>query len=241
MPSQHDTITVQSLLDEIQSRLAARIDPVYREGASRFFRHEVRLHGVRQKDLVPIEQYVYRVIKLWPLPQRNRLCDELWKEETMEEGTIVCHVYRRFAPQCGACEFKLFERWIDRYVHNWAHCDGVSTWLIAASLANDPSLLSNLPAWTESHNIWKRRSAAVSLLQEAKQGANTELILTIASRLSADASDMVQKGVGWVLKETYPQRPREVVSFLRASQPPRLVLRYAAEKMTAADRARVLG
>jgi 3-methyladenine DNA glycosylase AlkD len=169
------------------------------------------------------------------------LCDKLWNADTMEEGTIVCHVYRRFAPHCGTCEFKLFERWVDRYVHNWAHCDGVSTWLIAASLSNDASLLSKLPAWTESLNVWKRRSAAVSLLQEAKRGANTELILNIASRLSGDANDMVQKGVGWVLKETYPRRPREVVSFLRTSQFPRLVLRYAAEKMTAIDRTRVLG
>jgi 3-methyladenine DNA glycosylase AlkD len=233
-------MTVETLLAEIRSCLASRVDPVYREGASRFFQHEVQLHGVRQKDLVPIERLVYREVKLWPLGQRNRLCDELWKAGMLEEGAIVCHVYRRFSPQCGTCEFKLFERWMDRYVHNWAHCDGVSTWLIAASIANEPSLLANLPLWTQSSNVWKRRSAAVSLLQEAKRGTNTELILDIASRLAGDGSDMVQKGVGWVLKEAYPRRPREVVTFLRTTEFPRLVLRYAAEKMSASHRAAVL-
>jgi 3-methyladenine DNA glycosylase AlkD len=54
---------------------------------------------------------------------------------------------------------------------------------------------------------------------------------------------MVQKGVGWLLKETYPKRPKEVVAFLvkNREKTTRLVLRYAAEKMSAADKARVLG
>ena len=53
---------------------------------------------------------------------------------------------------------------------------------------------------------------------------------------------MVQKGVGWLLKETYPKKPAEVVRLLVANRTKtaRLVLRYAAEKMTATDKARVL-
>ena len=45
---------------------------------------------------------------------------------------------------------------------------------------------------------------------------------------------MVRKGVGWLLKETYPKRPREVLDFFedRRKTAPRLVLRLAAEKMT---------
>lgn len=235
-------MTPVALLSEIRSRLAAHIDPVYREGAARFFQHEVRLHGVRQKDLVPIEQFVYREIKPWPAAQRNRFCNELWKARTLEEGAIVCHVYRRFHRQCTGCEFRLFERWVDRYVHNWAHCDGVSSWLLAACLANEPALIGELPAWTESHNRWKRRAAAVSLLQEAKRGTNTQAIFDIASRLVRDTDDMVQKGVGWLLKETYPKRPREVLAFFASQQPgvPRLFLRYAAEKMSGTHRAEVL-
>jgi len=46
-----------------------------------------------------------------------------------------------------------------------------------------------------------------------------------------------------VLKETYPARPAETMKFLlpRAPRTPRLVLRLAAEKMSAQDRARILG
>jgi hypothetical protein len=44
------------------------------------------------------------------------------------------------------------------------------------------------------------------------------------------------------LKETYPKKPVEVVKFLLPwrGKAPRLVIRYAAEKMNAEDRARVM-
>jgi len=198
--------------------------------------------GVRSRDLQKVVAEVYRFVKQWPVAERNRLCLLLWEGGKMEEGVLVCHLYRRFSKQCAAAEFRLFERWIDRYIRNWAHCDGVSSWLLAACIANDPALIGRLPAWTSSKNRWKRRAAAVALLQEAKQGRSTEAIFTMAGLLRDDPDDMVQKGVGWLLKETYPRRSREVVSLLtRWRGAPRLMLRYACEKMTQTDRARVLG
>jgi hypothetical protein len=102
----------------------------------------------------------------------------------------------RFAKQCGAREFALFTRWLDRYVDNWAHTDGLSLWLLGAS-----------------NNRWKRRAAAVALVYSAKRGEHTRAILRIAAPLIEDGDDMVQKGVGWLLKETYPKNPAEVVRF----------------------------
>jgi 3-methyladenine DNA glycosylase AlkD len=136
----------------------------------------------------------------------------------------------------------MFENWLNRYVRNWSHCDGVSTWLIAASIANRPGLADRLAAWTRSKNRWKRRSAAVSLIYEAKRGRNAGTIFHICDLLIPDADDMVQKGVGWLLKETYPKSPREVLEFLDGwrTRAPRLVLRLAAEKMTGQDRQRLL-
>ena len=114
--------------------------------------------------------------------------------------------------------------------------------LLAAAIANEPALIGELPAWTRSRNRWKRRAAIVALLQEAKTGRHTAAVLETAGLLLEDTDDMVRKGVGWVLKEAYPKRPREVMSFLlpRAERTPRLVLRLAAEKMSAADRAALL-
>jgi 3-methyladenine DNA glycosylase AlkD len=234
---------IPEILAWIRRELKAHVDPVYRAGMLAYFREPIDPYGVRTRDVKPIAAAVYKAVKAWPAARRNKLCDELWKSGKTEEGVIVICVYRRFRKQCAAPEFKLFERWVDRYVRNWAHCDGVSSWLLSGCIENDPSLIPRLEPWVLSRNRWKRRAAAVSLLQEAKQGRNPDAIFKIAGALLADPDDMVQKGVGWLLKETYPKRPREVVRFLepRKKGTTRLLLRYAAEKMTPADRARVLG
>jgi len=187
-------------------------------------------------------QRVYHRIKNWPVAERDRFCTDLWEARKFEGGVIVCYVYRRFAKQCGAREFRLFTRWLNRFVDNWGLTDGLSLWLLGASIANDPSLIGELDAWARSKNRWKRRAAAVALVPSARRGLNTREIFRIAQPLIPDADDMVRKGVGWLLKETYPKKPAEVVRFLDPwrDKAPRLVLRYAAEKMTPADKVRVL-
>jgi 3-methyladenine DNA glycosylase AlkD len=231
-------MTVEQLVQEIRSDLAARIDPEFREGMLNFFREPIDAWGVRSPEVKRISRDAFRAVKPWPRERREEFAAQLWESGRIEECAIAIAVYRRFQKSFGRHEFRLFEGWIDRYVHNWANCDGVSSWLIAAAIANEPGLIARLPAWTRSRNRWKRRSAIVSLLQEAKQGRHTREALDIAAALLGDTDDMVLKGVGWVLKEAYPKRPREVVEFLAASGAPRLVLRIAAEKMT--ERAREL-
>ncbi|HTB21015.1 MAG TPA: DNA alkylation repair protein [Bryobacteraceae bacterium] len=231
-------MTAAALLQDTRARLKAAADPEFAAGLRWFFKEPVTPYGVRTPLLRELARIAYAQIRHWPVAERDRFVTDLWKSGMLEEGGIVCHLYRRFAKSCGEREFRMFEQWINRYVRNWSHCDGVSTWLIAASIANRSGLADRLAKWTKSKNRWKRRSAAVSLIQEAKQGRNTETILAICDLLLEDADDMVQKGVGWLLKETYPKRPRQVLDFLDNRRPraPRLVLRLAGEKMTERDR-----
>jgi 3-methyladenine DNA glycosylase AlkD len=235
-------MTPAQLAAQIDQRFRDLHDDSFAEGQRRFFQHEVDTYGVRRKDLNDVIRDVYREVKTWPLSQRNSLMTLLWRNGKIESGGLVCHVYRRFSSTCGPCEFKLFERWLDRFVNNWATTDGVASWLLAACIENNPELRFQLIDWTGSKNRWKRRAAAVALLQEAKNGRHTDFIFRIASALLPDRDDMVEKGVGWLLKETYPRRPRETVEFLtlHGHAASRLTLRYAAEKMTSADRAKVL-
>jgi 3-methyladenine DNA glycosylase AlkD len=227
-------MTPRELVEVTRAHLRAAADPVFAAGVRNFFQEAVDPHGVRTPQVQAIMRLVYRELKAWPKAQRDQYIDQLWKSGKLEEGALVCHVYRRFSKECGAAEFKMFEKWIDRYVKNWSHCDGVSSWLVSASIANHPELIDELTVWTKSRNRWKRRAAAVSLLQEAKRGENTDSILRICEMLRNDPDVMVQKGVGWVVKEAYPRRPSEVLEFLAdwRTTAPRLILRYAAEKMT---------
>jgi 3-methyladenine DNA glycosylase AlkD len=234
---------VKELLAEIQAEFDRVADPSTADSAQRFFKDQpIESRGLTAPEIQRIARDVFPRIKKLPLADRDRLCTALWESGKFEDGALVCYVYRRFAKECRAREFALFTRWLDRYVDNWAHTDGLALWLLGASIANDATLIGKLDSWTRSKHRWKRRAAAVALVDSAKRGEHTRAILRIAEPLIEDHDDMVQKGVGWLLKETYPKKPAEVVRFLipRRTKTTRLVLRYAAEKMSAMDKARVL-
>jgi 3-methyladenine DNA glycosylase AlkD len=226
----------------IHERLHESQDPDFAAGQRRFFKHEIDTYGVRTKELHALAREVTRTLKPWPPAHRNRALTGVWKLRKLEAGILACYVYRRFARTCGACEFKLFESWLDRYVDNWASTDALSTWLLAASIGNEPALRFNLLPWTQARNLWKRRASAVALLQEAKKGRHQDFVFEIAARLLPDRADMVEKGVGWLLKEAYPKQPRATVAFLVSNRQSasRLTLRYACEKMSPSDKQRVL-
>ncbi len=230
-----------SELAAIRAELARLADPANVAAIRRFFKETVDPYGLRAADLNALIRSTGQRIAGWPVAERNRLCTELLKSGRFEEGQIALVVYRRFRRSCGRCEFKLFERWLDRYVTNWAHCDGLAMHLLDAAIGNEADLAEELPEWTRSPNRWKRRAAAVALVRSGRYGRHRELIGRVAALLREDSDPMVQKAVGWLLKESYRSHPREVVRLLRRDAWPRLVLRYAAEKMTEEDRRTILG
>jgi 3-methyladenine DNA glycosylase AlkD len=232
------------LIERVRAELRRLGSDETRNAIDRFFTLEQRVdsYGVASPELKRVAQGIYRQVKAWPVAERDRFCVDLWEGGTNEEGALVCYLYKRFSKSCGAREFRMFTGWLDRYVKNWGHTDGLSLWLLGASIANDPSLIGKLDTWTRSKNRWKRRAAAVALVPSARRGLHTREILRIAQPLIPDEDDMVRKGVGWLLKETYPKKPMGVMRFLmpRRRQTSRLVLRYAVEKMSPADRTRLL-
>lgn len=137
-------MTPPELAKWADQRLARMTGVKFAEGQRRFFQHEVDAYGVRTKQLHRFSNEVCRVVKRWPSSQRNRAMDDLWKLKKLESGSLVCYVYRRFARECGEREFQLFENWLDRFVRNRAHSDGVSSWLIAAAIGNEPGLMREL-------------------------------------------------------------------------------------------------
>lgn len=223
----------ETIAAAIREQLAAAVDPVYRDGQRAFFQHRIDTWGVRAATLKRIASAAWKQVKPLPPNPRNRLCELLWKSGKIEEGILAVYLYEHLRKSCGECEFKLFERWIDRHVDNWATCDAIGTRLVAASLKNQPALVSHLHTWIRSDNRWKRRAATVSLVFEARAGRCTADILTLAETLLPDSDDMVQKGVGWLLKDAYRPAPSAVCEFWEshAAVAPALLLRIASEKM----------
>ncbi|MCX6620478.1 MAG: DNA alkylation repair protein [Acidobacteria bacterium] len=230
-------------LEAIRQRLLALANPAYAAGAQRFFQDPVDPYGIKAPVIRKLAIELAGELKGETLRDRTALCEGLWKSGKMEAGGLAIELYRRWLRESTGTQFRMFGKWLECFASNWAHCDGIGMYLTAPMLDRDPGLIGELPAWSRSSKRWKRRGAAVSLVREGRQGRNLPVILQVADQLSEDGEEIVQKGAGWLLKEAYTGHGRPVVDFLaeRNRRTPRLVLRYAAEKMTPADRVRVLG
>lgn len=223
----------QDALAQVRVRLVELAEDRYRTGVQRFFKEPVTALGVRTPQLYTLAKELHRSFHAWPTTTRDQFANALWKEDPLEFGILACLFYRHFEKSFGEREFRLFERWLHRGVRNWGQCDALSLYLLAPTIAHQPVLASELPAWTKSDNRWVRRAAAAALVREARAGRSTAVILRVASSLAPDPDDIVRKGAAWVLKDAYPAKPREVMALLMKNRLrwPRLVLRTAAEKM----------
>jgi 3-methyladenine DNA glycosylase AlkD len=110
-------------------------------------------------------------------------------------------------------------------------------------LVADPRRVSRPLEWAASPGRWRRRAAAVSLIHGIRRGLFASEATAVTKRLLDDRDDMVQKGLGWLLREWAKHDPHAAVPVLMAirGRASRLVLRTGCETLAPALRKRILG
>jgi 3-methyladenine DNA glycosylase AlkD len=170
------------------------------------------------------------------------VADQLFAGEILEEKAFAVMLLEGMTNQFGRGEFKLFESWLDR-VTSWADHDALVHYLIGPMVASEAAYLERLPRWAKKKSIWHQRAAAVSLIHSTRQHKNFDHIQHMTELLLAIDDDMVQKGLGWLLREAAKANSKQTVAYLMTirERTPRLVLRTACETLPIATRERVLG
>ncbi len=224
---------MKSVLQKIRKELRENADESVRESGKRFFREKVKLYGMKTEAVTRLGKEYFKQVRDLGKQEIFALCEEMWKSGWMEESFIACawsyNMRKEYQPE----DFSVFERWIDRYVGNWASCDTLCNHTVGAFIEMYPEFVENLKAWTASDNRWMKRAAAVSLIIPARNGLFLTDIFGIADRLLADTDDLVQKGYGWMLKAASQAHRDAVFEYVMRNKAvmPRTALRYAIEKM----------
>lgn len=227
---------MSGIANRIRQELQRLADLKIRKSADRFFKEPIKVHGVP----TPLVRKIARAhFELMPKPNQAGvwpLCDQLWQSGYLEEAVVAALWAYNLRKSYEPGDFPWFEKWISRYVHNWAACDTFCNHAMGAFLEKYPAYLEKLKGWAVSPNRWLRRAAAVSLIVPAKAGKFLEEVFGIADLLLEDPDDMVQKGYGWLLKVTAHRHQDKVFQYVmdHKSRMPRTALRYAIEKMPAA-------
>ena len=227
----------EKLIDELRLTLQNSSNSKIRESSSRFFKQgeEPLVYGVRTAEANKIAKEFCKQIKTYSKQDILAICEELWKSQYLEEAVISCKFTESLKKLFEPSDFKVFERWVNKYVKNWAACDTLCNHTIGTFIMMYPEYLNELKDWAKSPNRWMKRASAVTLIIPARRGLFLKDIFEIADILLLDNDDIVQKGYGWMLKAASESNSKEVFDYVVSKKKvmPRTALRYAIEKMPA--------
>ena len=212
------------------------------EGVQRFFKEEIISRGWYTAELRKVAVRVRRtIVREQDVGFLVKVADQLFRGRILEEKFFAVFLLEKIAVGFGDAEFRLFELWLDR-IGSWADHDGLVHYLIAPMMIIKTSRAQRVFVWARSRNRWRRRAACVALIQGTRRKMFLPQIIRVSNMLLTDEDDMVQKGLGWLLRETAKYAPTRAIPYLRQirGRAPRLVLRTACETLPPSARRKIL-
>ncbi len=236
------TITPHYIADHIRRVLKDGGSAPHSAEVQHFFKEEIQSRGWYTAELRKVARRLRKTIaNERGLPFLVQVADQLFTGCVLEEKVFAVFLLEGKTGELGPREFKLFASWLDR-VSSWADHDALVHSLLAPMVRADSKYCPEVFRWTKSKNRWRRRAACVALIRGAREKKLFPEIVRTSEVLLTDKDDMVQKGLGWLLREAAKYDARKTVPYLMKIQAhaPRLVLRTACETLPAEIRKKVL-
>jgi len=251
----------------VRRALLVRADPSRAMAVARFFKTGPGEYGEGDRFIgvtVPAQRIVARQFRSLPLDEADELLQSPIHEERLTALLILVDQFTH--ARAGRRERdRIFRLYMKRLtcINNWDLVDTSAAPIIGGWLAEGGAALAKqarpnitkqtrhtvarparrgdlLGRLARSTDVWSRRAAMLATLHFIVRGDHREAI-RIATLLVHDRHDLVQKAVGWMLREVGKRASAEALEqFLtrHAATMPRTALRYAIERLPPADRRR---
>ena len=154
-----------------------------------------------------------------------------WHEERL---TALLILAEKFKKGDDAEKKEIFDLYLEntRFINNWDLVDLSAPNIVGAYLyTRDQAILYEL---ARSKDFWERRIAVLATFWFIKEG-KAKFALAIAEILVGDRHDLIQKAVGWMLREIGKRCSQDIEEeFLKKHYKtmPRTMLRYAIERFS---------
>lgn len=231
---------------QARRELAALARPSGAFDASRYFRNsgDLGFYNVGTARVRSMGKAIVRAHRdTWTVADAAAFADLLIKDRYLEVKGIAIEVlacYRRhFTPPL----LSTWKRWLAAsHSANWATTDAICGMLIGPLLVRYPRLAPSVGRWAGDRNMWVRRASIVGLIPLARRGDALDLLYRTARRLRRDDEDLIQKAVGWALREAGKADMVRLEHYLRSvgASMPRTSVRYAIERFPPAKRRQLL-
>jgi 3-methyladenine DNA glycosylase AlkD len=210
-----------------------------------FHKHEEYLsYGLNASDFRRImKEFRSRFLKL-SLQERMDLALQLLKEYVGELGHLGLHIIALSVKDFGPEHFAYLDG-LPEHFRSWSHVDHLALGVMQPLIWRyRKETLKLLEEWSRSPIRWKRRASVVTFVRKvAKSGEFKEEVIQICENLIWDEEDIVQKGVGWALKDNLRSAPERIFPYikeLRQKGVSSTITLYAIRDLRGAKRQEVL-
>ena len=179
----------------------------------------------------------------WRVDEALAFAETAMHSRFLEDKAVGVELLARYRRAFSPRLLPVWKRWLaDDLASNWATTDAMCGLLIGPLVVAHPHLIPRVASWSRHGNLWVRRASAVGLIPSVRRGVGLDAAYDVAARLHADPADLIQKAVGWMLREAGKADARRLERYLRANGPaiPRTTVRYAIERFPPAQRRRLL-
>jgi 3-methyladenine DNA glycosylase AlkD len=188
---------------------------------------------------VPNLRRVAREFAALPVNGTLALLESPWHEDRLLALLILVRAYERGTP---AEKVRIHRAYLanTKYINNWDLVD-LSAAQIVGGQALDKRSLTVIRRLARSKSLWEKRIAMIATFRFIRTG-NFRPTIEIAAALVNDDHDLIQKAVGWMLREVGNRDLATEERFLEKHHRtmPRTTLRYAIEKFPEARRKQYL-
>lgn len=222
---------MQISLNEIKKELHKHKSSEQAQVLQRFFKTGKGEYGENDKFLgvkVPFQRKVANKYTQVDLKDVEKLLQSEWHEERLTAIHILNNKYNNAKLHEMKNIYDLYIKNI-KYINNWDLVDSSAPYFVGHFLFNrDKDVLYRL---AKSKNLWERRISIMATYYFIRQRQFDDT-LKLAKILLGDDHDIIQKAVGWMLREVGNRHLPTEEQFLKKyyKKMPRTMLRYAIEK-----------
>jgi 3-methyladenine DNA glycosylase AlkD len=215
--------------------IAARARPIGAFDFSRYFRDAggLAFYNTGMSAVREVAREVARANADWTVGDATAFADIMIRDRYLEVKAVGVAVLARYRRRFTPGLLHVWKQWLARdYASNWATTDDICGNLIGPLLEMRPELVPVVAAWCRHRNLWVRRASAVGLLRSIRRGVALDEAYEVARALHADNADLIEKAVGWMLREAGKVDSRRLERYLITNGPsiPRTTVRYAIER-----------
>jgi 3-methyladenine DNA glycosylase AlkD len=237
------------MLEDLKKDLRMAANPEKAVFFPRFFKAGPGQYAEGDKFLgvtVPAQRAVAKKYANLSLQQIEKLLTSEWHEYRLTALLILVNRYKsEYKNGNKPAQKEIYDFYLAHTanINNWDLVDSSAGYIVGPWLEDHSDKMAVLTRLANSELLWERRIAMLATFHYIVNRGRADEALFVAEVLLHDNHDLIQKAVGWMLREVGKRVDHQLlVEWLkpRYKTMPRTMLRYAIEHFDAETRQRYL-